>query len=181
LNFKLVVDKLVTAFKDAEIRYALIGGFALGLWGVPRATVDIDFLVNKDDLGKVNEIMTDLGYNLVYKSENVSQYVSPDNIFGEVDFLHAFREISIGMLKRTESKRLFDSTASIKVLKIEDLIGLKLQAMANDESRKSIDMPDIKSLIAIHKSTIDWSVLEEYCKLLGLADLFKELSASIRK
>ena len=56
MNFKLVIEKLITAFKDAEIRYALIGGFALGLWGVPRATVDIDFLVNKDDMGKVNEL-----------------------------------------------------------------------------------------------------------------------------
>jgi len=175
LDFKLVVEKLITAFKDDGIRYALMGGFALGLWGVPRATVDVDFLVNKDDMGKVNEIMTGLGYNLVYQSENVSQYVSPDTVFGEVDFLHAFREISIGMLQRTETKRLFDSTASINVLKIEDLIGLKLQAIANDESRKAVDLSDIKSLIALHKSAINWSVLEEYFKLFGLAALFKEL------
>jgi len=179
LDFKLVIEKLITSFEDKGIRYALMGGFALGLWGVPRATVDIDFLVNKDDMGKVNEIMTGLGYNLFYQSENVSQYVSSDNIFGEVDFLHAFREISIGMLKRTESKRFFDSTASINVLKIEDLIGLKLQAMANDESRKAIDLPDIKSLIALYKSAIDWSVLEEYCKLLGLAALLKELRETV--
>ena len=175
MDFKLVVEKLITAFKDDGISYALMGGFALGLWGVPRATVDVDFLVNKDDMGKVNEIMTGLGYHLVYQSENVSQYVSPDNVFGEVDFLHAFREISIGMLQRTETKRLFDGTASINVLKIEDLIGLKLQAMANDESRKAIDLSDIKSLIALHKSAINWSVLEEYFKLFGLAALFKEL------
>jgi len=123
----------------------------------------------------VNELMIGLGYNLVYQSENVSQYVSPDNVFGEVDFLHAFRKISIGMLQRTETKQLFDSTVSINVLKIEDLIGLKLQAMANDESRKAIDLSDIKSLIALHKSAVNWSVLEEYFKLFGLATLFKEL------
>jgi len=179
LDFKLVVEKLITAFKDAGIRYALMGGFALGLWGIPRATVDIDFLVNKDDMGKVNEIMTGLGYNLVYQSENVSQYVSSDKIFGEVDFLHAFREISVGMLQRAESKRLFDSTVSINVLKIEDLIGLKVQAMANDEARKAIDLSDIKSLIALHKSAINWSVLEEYFKMFGLVDLFKEIKGIV--
>ena len=179
MDFKLVVEKLITAFKDAGIRYALMGGFALGLWGIPRATVDIDFLVNKDDMGKVNEIMTGLGYNLVYQSENVSQYVSSDKIFGEVDFLHAFREISVGMLQRAESKRLFDSTVSINVLKIEDLIGLKVQAMANDEARKAIDLSDIKSLIALHKSAINWSVLEEYFKMFGLVDLFKEIKGIV--
>ncbi len=179
MDFKLVIEKVIAAFKDKEIRYALIGGFALGLWGVPRATVDIDFLVNKEDVGKVNEIMTDLGYNLVYQSENVSQYVSPDKIFGEVDFLHAFRELSIGMLQRAEIKQLFDGALHLNVVKKEDLIGLKLQAIANDESRKAIDLPDIKSLIALHKSTIDWSVLEEYGKLLGLAALLKELRETV--
>ena len=179
MDFKLVVEKIINAFKDADIRYALMGGVALGLWGVPRATVDVDFLVNKDDMGKVNEIMTGLGYNLVYQSENVSQYVSPDNVFGEVDFLHAFREISIGMLQRTETKQLFDSTVSINVLKIEDLIGLKLQAMTNDESRKAVDLSDIKSLIALHKSAINWSVLEEYFKMFGLVDLFKEIKGIV--
>lgn len=175
MDFKLVLEKLITSFEDRGIRYALIGGFALGLWGVPRATVDIDFLVNKDDMGTVKEIMSGLGYNLVYQSENVSQYISPDNVFGEVDFLHAFREISIGMLKRTETKGLFDGMAHVHVLKVEDLIGLKLQAIANDESRKGIDLPDITSLIALHKSAIDWSVVEEYGELLGLATLLKEL------
>ena len=174
MDFKLVIEKLITAFEDEGIRYALMGGFALGLWGITRATVDIDFLVNKEDMSKVNEIMTGLGYNLVYQSENVSQYVSSDKIFGEVDFLHAFREISIGMLQRTELKRLFDSTVSINVLKIEDLIGLKLQAMANDESRKAIDLADIKSLIALHKATIDWSVIEEYFTMFGFSSLLKE-------
>lgn len=99
------------------------------------------------DMGMVNKIMTGLGYKLVHRSENVSQYVFPNKIFGEVDFLHAFREISTGMLQRTESKRLFDGTARINVLKIEDLIGLKLQAMAHDESGKAVDLSDITSLL----------------------------------
>lgn len=43
MDFKLVLERLLTAFKKQNnIQYALMGGFALGAWGVPWATVDID-------------------------------------------------------------------------------------------------------------------------------------------
>lgn len=41
MHFKLVLEKLLTAFKKQEIRYALMGGFAMGAWGAPRATVEL--------------------------------------------------------------------------------------------------------------------------------------------
>jgi hypothetical protein len=61
MNFKLVFEKLLTAFREQDIRYALIGGMALGAWGVPRGTVGIDFLAHRDDMGKVDMIMSGLG------------------------------------------------------------------------------------------------------------------------
>ena len=36
-----------------------------------------------------------------------------------------------------------------KVIRIEDLIGLKVQAIANDEARKPVDLADIRALIAL--------------------------------
>ena len=179
MDFKLVIDKLLTAFQDEDIRYALIGGFALGALGITRATVDIDFLVHRDDLDKVQSIMTGLGYDRVFHTDNVSQYVSADNIFGEIDFLHAFREISVGMLQRAENKKIFGGTISIKVLKIEDLIGLKVQAIANDEARKPIDLADIKALIALRKTEIDWPLLENYFAMFGFQELLKDLRKGI--
>ena len=116
MDFKLVLEKLFTAFKEHNIRYALMGGFALGVWGVPRGTVDVDFLVHCDDMKKVNRIMGGLGYECRFKSENVSQYISPLKIFGEVDFLHAFRVPSLSMLERAVEKKIFDGTIAVMVL-----------------------------------------------------------------
>jgi hypothetical protein len=81
-----------------------MGGMALGAWGVPRGTVDVDFLVHHEDMEKVDGIMQELGYECRYRSENVSQYISPLKVFGEVDFLHAFRTPSLSMLQRAEEK-----------------------------------------------------------------------------
>lgn len=36
----MVVERLLTLFEHQHIRYGLMGGFALGLWGAPRATVE---------------------------------------------------------------------------------------------------------------------------------------------
>jgi hypothetical protein len=175
MDFKLVFEKLLTFFHENNVRYALMGGFALGLHGVARSTVDIDFLIHRDDLSKIQAIMSELGYKCVYKSENVSQYISLLKVFGEVDFIHAFREISLKMLERVEEKKAFNETISVKVLKPEDIIGFKVQAIANDESRKAFDLGDIESLMALHKESLNWDTVEEYFSLFGFSGLFAEL------
>jgi len=38
----------IQSLNSNEVRYLLIGGWAVGLYGNPRATKDIDFLVSKD-------------------------------------------------------------------------------------------------------------------------------------
>ena len=57
MDFKLVLEKLLTGFEKQKVRYALMGGFAMGLWGSGRTTVDLDFLVCRDDMEKVDNMM----------------------------------------------------------------------------------------------------------------------------
>jgi len=175
MDFKLVLERLLTAFKEQNIRYALMGGMALGAWGVPRGTVDIDFLVHNEDMDKVDLIMKGLGYKCHHRTENVSQYLSPLQVFGEVDFFHAFRTHSLSMLKRTEEKKMFDGSISVCVLKIEDLIGFKLQGMVNNELRQAIDLSDIESLMAINSKVLDWNLIREYFELFNRLELFNKL------
>lgn len=175
MDYKQVFEKLIAAFDKETVRYALMGGFALGLWGVARATVDVDFLVHRDDIPCVDAIMQKRGYECRYKSENVTQYVSPAKIFGSVDFLHAFRETAVNMLKRAERKEIFNGALSIKVLRPDDIIALKLQAIKNDPSRREADIADIKMLLHVQKQEIDYALLEEYSRILGLEDLLRQL------
>jgi hypothetical protein len=73
MDFKTVLELILKIFEKEHINYALIGGFALGALGLPRATVDLDFLIHRDDLSKVDKIMKENGYSCKYKSEDVSQ------------------------------------------------------------------------------------------------------------
>jgi len=175
MNFRSILAVLIEKFKENEIRYALMGGLALGLWGVGRSTVDIDFLVDRGDLSRIDHIMQELGYECKFKSENVSQYVSPLKIYGEVDFLHAFREASLEMLVKAVEKDILEGSLKIKVLKPEDLIGLKFQAIKNNPLREQTDIEDIKALLSILGGNLDWSEIEEYAKIFDMMDVYKKI------
>jgi hypothetical protein len=175
MNFKSILSVLIEKFNENEIRYALMGGLALGLWGVGRSTVDIDFLVDRGDLSRIDHIMQELGYECKFKSENVSQYVSPLKIYGEVDFLHAFREASLEMLVKAVEKDILEGSLKIKVLKPEDLIGLKFQAIKNNPLREQTDIEDIKALLSILGGNLDWSEIEEYAKIFDMMDVYKKI------
>lgn len=174
MDFKTVITTVIKRFTENHIQYGLIGGFALGLWGVSRATVDLDFLIDRQHVEKVDTIMRELGYEVAFTSENVSQYVSPLKMFGEIDFVHAFRETSMDMLKRTVEKELYSGEVKIRVLAPEDIIGLKLQAIKNNPARKETDLGDIKALTLIPDRKLDWNAINRYAALLDAKSLLDE-------
>lgn len=53
---------LIDALESAQIEYAVCGGLAMAIWGHPRATVDIDLLIERESLGAVENVAAALGY-----------------------------------------------------------------------------------------------------------------------
>lgn len=176
MDFKTVLSLIVGAFHKQNVRYALIGGFAMGVLGIMRATMDLDFLVDYNDISKVEKIMKKCDYRRVYSSKNVSQYVSDIKILGEVDFLHAFRTISLSMLKRAKEITLFEGKFKVKVLSPEDIIGLKLQALINDKSRENRGYSDIELIADFYRKSLNWNLIKEYFSLFKEEKRFKELN-----
>lgn len=151
------------------IRHAAIGGFALGILGTPRQTMDLDFLVNRDDLEKLDGVLSPLGYTLAFRSENVSQYNHREPAWGGLDFVHAFRTISVGMLDRAKSLPALDGKLLLKTAQAEDVIGLKVQAMFNDPQRRAQDQRDIEGLMERYGAQLDWNRIVSYYEAFGLA------------
>jgi hypothetical protein len=56
---------LLRALSDAGVRHAVVGGVAVALHGVPRATFDLDLLVDLDDgenASRLVAVLSSLGY-----------------------------------------------------------------------------------------------------------------------
>jgi hypothetical protein len=175
VDFELVLERLIVEFSRLQIRYAAIGGFALGVLGAPRQTLDLDFLVHRDDLEKLDGALGPLGYARVYRSENVSQYIHTEPAWGSLDFIHAFRKVSLGMLDRATDFPVIGGKRSLKTARPEDVIGLKVQAMCNDPERRTQEQRDIETLMVRYGSQLDWNRIEELYDVFGLISQAKGL------
>lgn len=169
------MEAVLREFDGRRIRYAAIGGFALGVLGYPRATLDLDFLVHQDDLDKVHDLLTHLGYQRIVRTENVSQYRHDDDAWGSIDLIHAFRKTSLAMLARVKSYPVFGEKRTVKAADPEDVIGLKVQAMVNDPDRRRQELADIERLMELYGSKLDWKRIQEYYDIFGLGEETKQL------
>ncbi len=169
MDFEQVLTTLLALLEQGQIRYGVVGGFALGILGVPRATQDFDLLVDREDLSRVHSILKRLGYARHALTENVSHY-QPDAAWGSINILHAFRKYSVAMLRRVNTVPVLNGSRQIKVLQPEDLVGLKVQVMTNDPLRASKERADIESLAAAYGSRLDWDRIQEFYELFDLKD-----------
>lgn len=177
MQFVRVIAQVGAALDAAGVRYALIGGFAMALRGVQRATLDLDFLLALDDLDRAHRSLCDAGYQRRFHSDNVSHYRGAADWLGRIDLLHAFRSASLGMLGRAERIALADDL-SLPVAQVEDIIGLKVQAAVNDPQRAAADWADIRLLTeaaARQRRVLDWELIADYLDLFGLTDRLTEV------
>ena len=69
MSLYLEFDRIVRALARANVRYAVAGGFAVGLHGYVRATQDMDFLVHPDDVPATTATLR----RLLYRANPVTQ------------------------------------------------------------------------------------------------------------
>jgi hypothetical protein len=55
-------NKIISLLVERHIGYAVCGGLALAVYGIPRATIDIDLLIMPEALGDVVQLARELGY-----------------------------------------------------------------------------------------------------------------------
>jgi len=179
MNFEKVITEVCRRLDAAHIRYALIGGFAMALRGVQRATMDLDFILMLEDLATAHQTLNELGYRREFHSENVSHYLGAETEWGRIDILHAFRRPTLGMLDRAERLQVA-AGLELPVVHTEDLIGLKVQASVNDPTRAVSDWDDIRLLLEAARRqgvALDWELLEDYLRLFGLEAKLPQLKA----
>lgn len=79
------------------------------------------------------------------------------------------------MLERAVPVKLFPDGPPVRVLRVEHVIGLKVQAMANAPRRRSQDVADIQKLVQVHRESMDWELIRDYFDLFNMLDLLEEL------
>lgn len=147
----------------------LVGGLAVGIWGEPRATVDIDFLVSikTDDSDllrqKVKESKRFIFIHdrpLIFGKISFLRATLKSNTDISVDFLFADDDFKNEALKRKETLQISDF--SVNVSAPEDLIILKLL------SGREQDNLDAKNIFEIQKKRLDRKYMQKWSKRLDI-------------
>jgi hypothetical protein len=58
------LTNLIARLKEEAIDFALCGGLAMAVYAFPRATIDIDIMIEADDLSRVRSVVGELGFSI---------------------------------------------------------------------------------------------------------------------
>lgn len=178
--FKRAITLVLAVARRAQFRVALIGGFALPLHGVRRATGDVDFLVAVEGSGALHAALLAAGARCLHRSADAANYAPEASGLAPLDFIYARRARARAMLERARRARMPNARLSVPVVDAEALIGLKLQALANAPSRRQ-DEADIRALFAARGDRLDETILRDYYRVFGRERDLDRLLHQVRK
>jgi DNA repair ATPase RecN len=158
MDIKDTLSLAAEALSECGADFALIGGFALAAHGVVRATQDIDFLVDGKKKSEVHAALQQKGFKLDHRTDEVMHFSGK----GQLDLLFANRELSQKMIQNAVKINNFP----VPVVRVEDLIGLKIQAYKNEQRRELRDKADIQALMESN-AKINYGLVKQYADLFG--------------
>jgi predicted nucleotidyltransferase len=143
------LTRVLAALDQSGVEYALVGGLAVAVWGAPRATKDIDLLVQPDQVGQAMASLRDCGFTLEalpleFKDGTTIQRVNKVDQAGNlmtVDLMLVNRSLTPAWSSRM---RLPLGAAQVVVISREALIAMKAlagrpQDIADIQNLKELD------------------------------------------
>jgi hypothetical protein len=178
--FVASIRLVLGAARRGKFGVALIGGFALPFFGVQRATGDVDFLADAGGADPLHQALIAAGARCLHRSADAANYGPVRGSLAAMDFIFARRARAQAMLARATSRSLRGARLRVPVVDAEALIGLKLQALANDPRRRQ-DEADIQALFDSRVASFDVRLLRDYYRLFDREHELDELLASPRR
>ena len=158
-----------------QYQFVLIGGWATYFYTKSIKSTDIDIYINFDDFFKLQSELSNKGIFVNY-NKNLNKYeVKDENI--EIDIYTPDKCNLIISCKEVFEKRLYEIIESFKVIKIEYLIILKLDAERNRGTtiKGFKDRSDILALLDKSNKKLLNKLLESYNELYkNLIKIVKE-------
>lgn len=176
MSLLATIETLLPAFEKEQVRYALIGDYALQAHGVFRMSTHIDWLIHSDDRYAVLDVVERAGWLIAFDSENAFTASPRDEAQGaRIDILWAHRKISRHMLAGASPLPVPGLGQAIRVVTPTDLAGLKIQAYSNQPERQFQEFADILELSKLPASQLNLDLLKSYFALFDKEEHFTML------
>ena len=146
---------------------------------VSRQTVDIDFLIVKEDFEKISSALKEAGYLPSSAQENFAQLESARLSLRNIDFMFVDRFTLDKIME--EAKPITIAGQKFIVPSLNHLLALKLHSIKNNEKLRLLkDLPDIVSLIRKNNVNAEDREFKELCLKYGTEDLYRRILEVIK-
>jgi hypothetical protein len=191
MSYEDFVCQVIEALDAASLVYLIGGAVATWAWGEPRATLDLDVVVNipieavgqlaseleKRDmlvpadiiLDNILETRADIPINAIHKHSGYKADLYP---------LREGDELRASALERRQKLDLGAPLGEVFLHSPEDLIIYKLWYFSLSQQTKHIR--DVTSIVIALHEDLDYAYLESWTDKKGLTSLWKELLTRIR-
>ena len=175
MNYPTVFHLISDVSKKAGIWCVLIGGFAVNYYKVTRQTVDVDFLITKDDFKEILSLLEKAGYKQDFSQKVFARLKSADSAYlMDIDFMFVDKETLNKIMK--DGKRISIAGQEFTVPSLNNLIALKLHSIKyNPKIRENKDLPDIINLIRINKVDYKSKEFRELCLKYGTEEIYNKI------
>jgi len=177
-ELELVLGKFVRAMATLDIPYAVVGGFALAGWGRPRATMDVDVIMQlkEADVPRTVKALREGGFSI--KAEDILDALRRKEHFSIFNSDTIFHIDAKGVYGKKEARTL-QSRVMVKFTDFEMPISSLEDTIANKlRFGREQDLEDAVALLAANRATLRKEVLQALCSDYGL---LKELRSVDRK
>lgn len=148
MDFAKVLQVLKTDFETRDLEWAVVGGVALVLHGLPRLTMDLDILMDGDKQGQILACLDRRGYERLHVSPGYSNHLHEQSSWGRVDVLYVRGKTRDEVFDRAKIET-GPRGVTVPVADPEHLISMKVFACRSSPGRQAQDLTDIRRLAAV--------------------------------
>lgn len=177
-----LLKKITSLMEEFKIPYMITGAWSVIFWGRPRASHDIDFVVevSKKDIKKTEDVFNHLSEDFSVQAGAIEDAVLEKNMFNvlhlptmlKMDFWLLQEEpFDKSRFSRKKNEMIFGQ--EMAVASSEDTIVQKLRWY--EESKIEKHLVDAAFVYRIQEKKLDKKYLDQWIKKLELQSLFKEM------
>lgn len=169
-----IFKTLANIFKQTGVTAVLIGGYAVNAHKVTRHTVDIDFLIFRDDFDKVFRELEPVGYAIAHRQDAFVQLTGKG--LRDIDFMLSDVETAHAMYKSGDQVTI--AGEEFVTPNLNNLISLKLHSIRWNPHRELVDLPDIILLLQANDVDIESADIRMLFDKYGTPELYRKARKS---
>jgi hypothetical protein len=191
LTYEQFVHLVIEAVEAAGVKYLIGGAVAAWAWGEPRATLDLDLVVDIP-LDAVQQLSSELGKrDMLLPPKVILEAILEDRADVPISVIHALSgfktdlyplraddELRQSALNRRKREDLGPLLGHVYLHSPEDLIIYKLWYYGLSQQTKHLR--DITAIVLTLNDELDYRYIDVWVERKGLSTLWRELLIRIR-